>query len=128
MDRRRHSQPPAELEQAEERQRDQDERERGALAGDDPQQHADGHGAQPHAHADRDEGSGPLPVTGGQQADRCAGGEGPEGIPQAGQAAPGVMVHVADHHEEQHAAEIGKTSASRTHGDRLVVLPKITAM
>ena len=112
--------PPAELEQAEEGQRDDDERERGALAREDPQRHADSHGAEPYTQAGRHQREGLPPEPGRQQAGRRARRERPERIPQPGGTAARVMVGPADGDEEQHTAEVREGRASRTHGARVV--------
>ena len=73
------SRPPAEHEQPQECQRDESENERGALAGHDPQQHAEGNSGEPYPDPGGDDGRGPPPGPGGQQPGREACQERPEG-------------------------------------------------
>src|ERR1019366_4902331 len=51
---------------------------------------------RPPARANRYDCGGPLPVTGGDEADCQAGHKGPGGIPEPCEATPGVMVRPAD--------------------------------
>jgi hypothetical protein len=70
-------QPPAEQEQAEERERDDDERNRRPLAGHDPQDHAERYGAQPRGDPGGADGEGPPPGPGRQPAGAEAAQERP---------------------------------------------------
>ena len=98
--------PPAEQEKPQEAERDHDERGRGALAGHDPQHHADDDRAEPRAEAGRHDRLGPPPRARHQQARPEAGQERPG---HGGQAASGFAVVVAgppDGDEGQHAAHV----------------------
>jgi nicotinamidase-related amidase len=110
-------QPPAEQEQAEKRQRDQDERERGALPGHHPQHHAQGDRAEPRAHSRREQPEGPPPRPGRQPAGTEPGQERPRRRRDAGQALALGVASPPDDDEYQHAAAVEEhRQPGRTHG------------
>src|SRR5262249_29156061 len=104
---------PAQEEQPEKRQRDADERGRRALAGPDPQDHAD----LPRAAGE--ERGGAAPGAGHQPAGREPGQERPRGAGQAGRGLAMVVAGPADGDERQHAARIEERGKGRAHAARV---------